>query len=414
MGVVDTRELPVWAQVDLDRFGRNLAAIRAHTAGCRLLLVVKADAYGHGAVVMAGAALAAGVDMLGVATVHEGIQLRRAGLGGAILVLSPCLPAEVPELVRHGLRPTVPTRPFLEALGDTAQAAGLRVPVHLELETGMGRSGLDPQLATELALATVRHAHLQLEGVLTHFPDADRADPSFALRQLQAFQAFTADLERQGVGPVLRHAANSAAILKIATSSLDMVRPGLLAYGVAPDQCPPVVPVEPVLSYRSRLVQIRAVGVGETVSYGRKFTARAPMRIGVVAVGYGHGLPWRLSNRGEFLVRGRRAPIVGRVTMDLTMVDLALCPDAQVGDEVVIFGAGASDRMGVGEVAALCDTIPYEILCAIAKRVPRVYLRDGVAVKMTTLVGERRRAADRAVTEWMAAPPLPTTRAAVD
>ncbi|MGD8394613.1 MAG: alanine racemase [Candidatus Eiseniibacteriota bacterium] len=423
-------EFPTWAEIDLDNLRANLLAIRRHIGGRRILLVVKADAYGHGAVVVATEAMRCGIDMLGVATVHEGAQLRRAGIMAPVLVLSPCLRGEVEEIVRYGLRCTISSPEFLDRLARECELASVILPVQMEVDTGMGRSGVAPEAVPELIEAIRGHARLRLEGLYTHFPDADAADLDLARRQLERFLALVASLEAEGRRPELLHAANSAGLVNLPAAHLDMVRPGLLAYGLrpggpavgatrkaappAPATVPDVTasgapPVVPVMAFCARLLQIRDLPRGASISYGRTFVAPRPMRIGVVAAGYGHGLGLEMSGRGLLLVRGGRVPILGRVTMDMTMVDLTDRPDVQPEDEVIIFGRRGDAMIHLEEVAAWCGTIPYEIMCSIGKRVPRVYVEAGRTVQITTLIGERRR---RASDEPAAVPiPAPALRA---
>ena len=382
--------LPTWVEIDLDRLRRNLTALRDRLGTPRILLVVKADAYGHGAAMVAREALSAGVEILGVATLHEGIELRRAGIVAPVLILSPCLKGEVEEIVEHDLRCTVHHPDFVASLDEAARAARKTVVVHLEVDTGMGRSGLTPAEARTLVPIVSAASALRLEGIYTHFPDADGPNLEFALEQLRRFTEFQADLAATGVAVPIAHAANSAGLARIPGSGLDLVRPGLLAYGLKPHGTPSDLEVLPVMAFKSRLIQVRDLPAEHPVSYGRTYITPRPMRIGVVAAGYGHGLPRALSNRGEMLVRGTRVPILGRVTMDMTMVSLEGAPAAEVEDEVVIFGSQESATIAIEEVAAVTGTIPYEIMCAIGKRVPRVYFRDGTPVKVNTLVGERR------------------------
>jgi alanine racemase len=385
-----TKAFPAWVEIDLDQLRRNFDLIRHALRGQKILLVVKADAYGHGAVDVAREALAAGVEMLGVATLHEGIELRRAGLGSPILILSPSLIGEAVEIVEHGLACTVNRPDFVRELARAAAAAGHVIQVHVEVDTGMGRSGVTPAEVLPLVRLIAGEPALRLEGLYTHFPDADGPNLTFAEGQIERFRAVCAELTAAGHRIPLLHAANSAALARLPAAACDLVRPGLLAYGLAPRGTPPALAVRPVMSFRSRLLQVRDLPAGHPVSYARTFITPRPMRIGVVAVGYGHGLSRELSNRGEMLVRGRRAPVIGRVTMDMTMVDLDGVPDAQVEDEVVIFGEQDEAAISIEEVAAISGTIAYDIMCSIGKRVPRVFRRGAATVKVTTLIGERR------------------------
>ncbi len=384
--------LPVstWVEVDLDRFDANLRAVRGLVGANReILLVAKADAYGHGAREMALAGEAAGVTQLGVATLHEGLQLRLAGCRLPIVALSPLLCAEIDDAVANDIDPTVGDEAFAQALSAAAQRAGRPVRCHVEIDTGMGRTGVRTELAEAFIARLAELPGLRLASVFTHFPDADGADLEFARGQVTRFTALLAQLERRGLRPPRAHAANSAGTLNLPAAHFDWVRVGLIAYGVHPphDRAQPAV--QPVMSLRSRLVHVRELPAGASISYARAYVTARPSRIGVVPVGYGHGYSWLLSDRGAMLVAGRRVPIVGRVTMDLTMVDLTDVPAAGVGDEVVLFGEQGRETIAVEEVAGWSETLSYEVMCTIGKRVPRLYRRGGRAVRMTTLVGER-------------------------
>ena len=397
--------LPTWVEIDLDRLHGNLVALRDRLGAPRILLVVKADAYGHGAAMVAREAIAAGVEILGVATLHEGIELRRAGITAPVLILSPCLRGEVSEIVAHDLRCTVHRPEFAAALGEAARAAQKTVVVHVEVDTGMGRSGLLPAEAEALVPIILAEPGLRLEGIYTHFPDADGPNLEFAGEQLRRFAAYQAALAANGVAVPIAHAANSAGLARIPAARLDLVRPGLLAYGLRPHGAPADLHVAPVMAFKSRLIQVRDLPAGHPVSYGRTYITPRAMRIGVVAAGYGHGLPRALSSRGEMLVRAKRAPILGRVTMDMTMVSLEGIPEAEVEDEVVIFGAQGGTEIAIEEVATVAGTIPYEIMCAIGKRVPRVYRRGDTLVKVNTLLGERRQGGAGSPVEYALGPP---------
>jgi len=385
-----------WVEVDLDRFAANLGALRALTGGERqILLVAKADAYGHGAVEMAAAAEREGVSLFGVATLHEGLQLRMGGCSRPIVALSPLLASEIDDAIAHGIDPTIADREFAIALSNAAVEAGSPVRVHIEVDTGMGRMGVREEQAEAFIAEVAALPALRLASVYTHFPDADSGDLAFSRDQLARFSALLGRLEARGLRPPLAHAANSAGTVNLPDAGLDGIRVGLVAYGVHPPVDLARPPVRPVMSLRSRLVQVRDLPAGAPVSYARTFVTSRPTRVGVVPVGYGHGYSWLLSGRGQMLFEGRRVPILGRVTMDLTLVDLTDAPPASVGDEVVLFGEQGEATLSVEEVAGWSETLPYEVMCTIGKRVTRLYRRGGRAVRVTTLVGERP--------EWTAA-----------
>ena len=386
-----------WVEVDLDRFASNLRAIQAHAGSdTGILLVVKADAYGHGAVEMAEAAEVEGVSVLGVATLHEGIQLRQAGCRLPIVVLSPLLPSEIGEAIAHQLDPTICDLDFARALSAAAQSAGRSVRCHIEVDTGMGRIGVREEEAEVFIAAVSALRSLRLASIYTHFPDADAEDLTFSHAQIARFRELVARLERRGLRPPRLHASNSAATLNLPEARFDWVRVGLIAYGYSPPHALTRVDLRPVMSFKSRLVQVRTLPAGAPISYGRTCVTARETVVGVVPVGYGHGYSWLLSNRGHMLVGGARAPILGRVTMDLTMVDLTATPAARVGDEVVLFGEQGGETLGLEEIARGSETIPYEIMCTIGKRVTRIYVRGGRPVKLTSLVGEHAEWAEQA------------------
>jgi alanine racemase len=394
-----TMPVSTWVEVDLDRFVANLRALRELAGPERgTLLVVKADAYGHGAVEIAAAAEAEGVTLLGVATLHEGIQLRQSGSSLPIVVLSPLLASEIEEAVAHELDPTVHDLAFASALSEAAQVAGRSLRCHVELDTGMGRTGVREEEAEAFLVRLTGLPGLRLASLFTHFPDADAEDLAYSRDQLQRFEALLGRLAERGIRPPRVHAANSAAAVNLPGSRFDWVRVGLLAYGHRPPRCDARITLSPVMAFKSRLVQIRDLPAGASISYARSFVTQRPTRTGVVAVGYGHGYSWLLSNRGSMLVGGRRVPILGRVTMDLTMVDLSQLPEAQVGDEVVLFGNQGGETLSLDEVARGSETLSYEVMCTIGKRVTRIYVQGGRPVKLTSLVGESaewtRRAAE--------------------
>ena len=381
----------IWAEIDLEAIATNIRTLRSLTAeGTRFMAVVKADAYGHGAVAVARQALAAGADWLAVARVHEGVALRRAGIGAPILVFGYTPPASAADLLAHDLAATVYDFDTARAYSRVAVTTDRNLRLHLKVDTGMGRLGMMPELrgfsATGKAVSgnpvfvADAIAHLpgiELEGVYTHFAAADHADQGFALAQLERFTDFLDHLYYAGLDIPLRHAANSAATISLPDAHLDMVRCGIAIYGLYPSAAvgSARVALTPAMALKCRIVQVKAVEAGFPVSYGMTHVTEAATVIATVAAGYADGLSRRLSNAGEMLVGGRRVPIVGRICMDLTMLDTGGVPEAQVGDEAVIFGAQGEGMITVDEVAARLGTINYEVVTGVAARVPRVYLQ---------------------------------------
>ncbi len=367
---------PTRAVVDLTRIAHNVRALRAVTAaGARQMAVVKADAYGHGAVPVARAAVEAGVDWLGVALVEEGVELRGAGISAPVLVLGAIFAGDAEAAVASNLSVAVWDRESALALDAAGRAAGSPAPVHLKVDTGMGRLGIPPRDAAEFANWIGGLSGVRLEGVFSHFAASDEADLGFARRQLAEFGEFLAALSNRGVRVALRHIANTAATIALPDSHLDLVRTGIGIYGLHPSPAVPrTVELRPAMSLRTRIAQLKSVGPGVPLSYGATFVTRRPSRIATLPVGYGDGYPRLLSNRGEVLLRGRRAPIVGRVCMDMLLVDATEIPAAATGDEAVLFGRQGDEVLGAEELADAAGTIHYEITCGVGARVPREYV----------------------------------------
>ncbi|MCX6020825.1 MAG: alanine racemase, partial [Chloroflexi bacterium] len=350
-----------------------------------IMAVVKANGYGHGAVAVAGAALDAGASRLGVASIEEAVVLRRGGVTAPVLVLGSTPPWEAETLVRMRITPTVASKRLALALARCASESGVLMPVHLKVDTGMNRYGLAPDDVEPFARFLQELPGLHIEGIFSHFASADETDKSFTHRQYRDFMAVA---ERLPEIP-LRHIANSAGALDTPELALDMVRPGIALYGCYPScEVGHEAPLTPAFTLKARVVRVHEVQEGETVSYGRTWTAPRRSRVAVVPCGYADGLPRALSNRGAMLVRERLAPILGRVCMDQTVVDVTDIPGVAVDDEVVIFGRQGSAAIPVEQLAEWSGTINYEILCGISLRAPRVYLRKGQPVQVQTLLGE--------------------------
>ncbi len=360
---------PTWAEVDLSRLRDNLRRFRGRMPRrTKLLFVIKANAYGHGAVACAQAAeKARGADWLGVSSVEEGIALREAGVRLPVLVLGSLYPFEsFLAGAHHDLTPTVASLESARRLVDAARRLGRRVDCHLKVETGMSRIGVSRGAAVEVAGYLAGRPEVRLAGVYTHFSCAD-TDRAFTAEQLRRFNAAVKAMEAAGAAVGLRHAANSAAALGMAGSRLDMVRPGLAIYGLKQG-------FSPCLSLKTKIVFLKTVPKGTPVSYGASYRTRRPTRIATIPAGYADGLPRGLSNRGSALVGGRRCPIVGAVTMDMTMLDATAVPEARVGDDVVLIGAQGRETITAGEIAETLGTVPYDVVCGISSRVPRVSL----------------------------------------
>ncbi len=372
-----------WADVDLDALAHNYKAIKHHIpAGCRFLGVMKADAYGHGAVPMSHALAELGADYLAVSNLEEAVQLRRGGLRLPILILGYTPPMYAENMVYLDLIQEVHSLEYARELNQQLEGTNFVLNIHLKLDTGMTRIGFsayDCRQGLQDMVQTANLPHLHAEGIFTHFSVADSKAPDdivYTKNQYDRFCKALEALDADGVHPEVRHCCNSGATLLHREFAMDMVRPGILTYGIHPSEdTRDILEVKPVLSLSTTIGQIRTVPAGADVSYGRTYTTETQQRLAVLSMGYADGLSRRLSNCAKFLICGKLAPVVGRICMDLCIVDITDIPEAKVGDEVTVIGAG----LPCDVMARQLDTIPYEILCGINKRIPRIYLQNGKA-----------------------------------
>ena len=366
---------PTLSLIDLDALCWNFRQIRAKVgADVKILAMVKANGYGHGAPPIAEVLAAEGSDAFGVATVEEGLELRRAGIGAPILVVAGAYPEQLDLFVENKLTPVVHDAECLVRLDDGAKKRGTTLKVHLKIDTGMGRIGFLPAtLSSWLPLLKRSHA-LEIEGVFSHFSHADNVAGDYTRNQLEIFRDLVERLSAAGISPALIHLANSAATITLPEAYFNMVRPGLMLYGIYPSvEMARQVSLQPVLSWKSRILQLKKVPAGASISYGRTFIAKRESLIATVPVGYADGYSRSLSNRGAMLVRGKRALVAGRVCMDLTMIDVTDIGEVKQGDEVVLLGRQGNAVISADEMAAWSNTISYEILTSIGARVPRIY-----------------------------------------
>lgn len=360
---------PTHVEVDLGQLAQNLAAIRRHVGGARVMTILKANAYGHGLVPVARHMVKCGADYLGVAFLEEGILLRREGITTPILVLGGIAGEQIPLFLKHDLTITAPSVEKLRLIDEAAAAQGVKARVHLKIDTGMERIGIHYYSAGQLLEASLQCRHVEVEGIYSHFANADAADLSHARLQLERFFDVLTFYEKRSLPVPLRHIANSAGILQLPESHLDLVRPGILLYGVYPSaECARTIAVKPALTWKSRVAYFKVVQPGHPVSYGSTWQSDHPVRVVTVPVGYGDGYFRALSNKAQVIIRGRRHPTVGRVCMDALMVNLEQ-GTAYNGDEVILLGGDIT----AAEMAAWAGTIPYEVLTNINTRVPRIY-----------------------------------------
>ncbi|CAB1063309.1 Alanine racemase (EC [Olavius sp. associated proteobacterium Delta 1] len=378
-----------WAEIDLSAYAHNIRELRRVTQPkARLMAVVKANGYGHGAVEVARTALQNGAEYLGVARIHEAVELRQAGLEAPILIFGYSSPDSAPTLIDNDLIQTVYSPTTAEALSEQAAHQGKIIKIHIKVDSGMGRLGLlldepasgashnTPAAGTVSQVEAIsRLANLEVNGIFTHFATSDSADKSYATAQLERFMDFLNQLDSAGLRPPLNHAANSGAVIDLPDSHLDMVRPGIATYGLYPSEevNQSNVKLKPVMTLKSRIIHLKKVPAGFHVSYGITYRTEKPTTIATVPIGYADGFNRLLSSRGHMLVHGKRVPIVGRVCMDLTMLDVGALKDVKIEDEVVVFGQQGDQALTADELASTLNTINYEIVTSITGRVPRVY-----------------------------------------
>lgn len=385
---------PTVARIDLGALRRNCRLVRRAVApqGASVMAAVKADAYGHGIVPVARAMEDEGIDWLGVAIVEEGLRLREAGVRLPILVLGGFADGSEPEAIEAGMTPVVFRSASARALNALASRTGERLGIHLKVDTGMNRLGVPRGLLGGFLDLLDGLDHLYVDGVLTHFAEAENSDGEFTSYQRDGFAAAIAQVRERGHRPRWVHAANSAALMmgRVPTDSAAgiLVRPGLSLYGLSPDDSlTGAWPLEPVMSFESAISYVKRIPAGAKVSYGLTWTAKRSTKVATLPVGYGDGFPRALGNRADALVRGCRAPVIGRVCMDLTLLDVTDVPGVQEGDRATLMGRQGAQQIDATELASLLGTIPYEVICGISSRVPRVY-RDRPAAGEPELSGD--------------------------
>ncbi len=360
------------AIVHLDAIAHNVAQLRKRIGSDReVMAVVKADGYGHGAVEVSLSALKSGANCLGVAVPEEGEELRRAGLDVPITVLGLIQPEEAYKVIDFGLEQTICSLEVAEVLNQTASNKGTVVDVHIKIDTGMGRVGVQPIDTLAFVRRVGRLKNLNVKGIFSHFSCADEVDKTFANKQVEIFDGVVREIEASGIRIPKRHMANSAAILDLPETYYDLVRPGIMIYGLYPSaEVSHSIELKPAMTFMTRVTFVKRVPSGSSVSYGRTFVTEKETLVATLPVGYADGYSRLLSGRGEVLIKGYRAPLIGRICMDMCMIDVSGVKNVQPGDEVILFGEG----LPVDEVAEKLGTINYEVVCAIGKRVPRVYI----------------------------------------
>jgi alanine racemase len=375
-----------WAEIDLDAIEQNIQELKKFVGdSVEIYAVLKANAYGHGAVPVAQAALQAGATRLAVHRLVEGIQLRTEGIQAPILILGYTPPAGARMVVENHLTPSVITREFACALSQQAEEMGRRIPFHIKVDTGMNRYGLLPEEVSDFITEVNHLPGIFLEGLYTHFGTADWTDTCYTQQQLSLFHQVIETLRRAGTQIPQLHAANSAAVMRFPEAHFNAVRPGLSIYGVPPsNEWQPPFPLRPALTLKSCISRIREIPPGSAVSYNRTYIAKRSVRAALVPVGYGDGYPRSLSNSGCVLIHGQRARVIGRVCMDQFVVDVSSIPEARQDDEVVIIGKQGEDAIPAQELASQANTIPNEIFTRLSSRVVRFYYRNGSITTVRT------------------------------
>jgi len=387
---------PTWAEIDLDAINHNIQEFRKQLSPeVNIMAVVKADAYGHGAIEVAGAAEKGGVDFFAVAFWEEGVELRLAGVKKPILLMGNTPPQQVSRVLEYDLTQTIFSWETAEALSREAVKRQVEVPVHVKVDTGMGRVGLLPWEAVSFVQEIYQLPGLRLEGIMTHFASADGEDLSYTYSQVESFNKIVEACKETGIEIPIVHAANSAGTMNVPESRYNLVRLGISLYGQYPSESiknkqadSTGIHLKPAFSFKTQVVYLKELPPGSCISYGVTFQTQRTSLIATIPVGYADGFNRLLSNQGQVLVRGKRVPVVGRVCMDYSMIDVTNVEGVEVGDEVVIYGKQGNEEISVDEVADILGTISYELLCAVDKRVSRFYLQEGKVVAFRNLLGK--------------------------
>ena len=366
---------PTWAEIDLNAIKHNFLQIKKLLdKQTKVLAAVKANAYGHGMLEVSEILVGSGVDYLGVGTTDEALYLRKNGFKIPVLMLGAVLSDEVEPIIRNNITQTIGDLNIARHINRCCARMGKRGKVHIKIDTGMGRIGIWHKQAIELIEQIARLKHLEIEGIFSHFPSADE-DELLTRSQIADFSSIVAELKALGIRIKYRHMANSIAIIDYKNSHMNLVRPGLMIYGLNPKPglLRRKMDLRPALRLKSRIVFIKDVPPGRKISYGGTYTTTRYTRVATIPIGYGDGLSRTLSNKGYALIKGKKAPILGRVCMDQIMVDIGNMPQAKLGDEVVLISSQKNSKITVEEIAGLCETIPYEVACRFDNRVPRHY-----------------------------------------
>lgn len=371
-----SKQASSFAEISLSALKENLRQVQIQSGNTPILAIVKANAYGHGAVPITRflSQQKDKIKMFGVAFFEEGLALRSAGIRDPILILTGCIPEQIPDMIAEELTPVVFDVQTLETINAAAIKQKKSVKIHLKVDTGMGRLGIRPEAVQAFMLKVLSSPSLTLEGILSHFSEADLKDLSFAQKQLSRLQTILEDFADKGLKVPYCHVANSAGIFQLKSARLDCVRPGIMLYGYSPLQEAVPHKLTPIMQVKARIITLKTVPKGTPISYGRTFITKRKSRIATVAIGYADGYPLSLSNRGMMIAKGKLVPVTGRVCMDMCMLDVSDAPPLTTGDYVTVIGSEGSTSMWAEQVANLAKTHVYEILCGIGSRVERYYV----------------------------------------
>ena len=383
----DIRKIrPAYAEINLDNLTHNMREIRKLSGvETQVMAVIKADGYGHGATKIAQALLDNGASSLAVAVLDEAIELRQAGFKVPIFILGYTQPDRAEEVVKYDLEQSVFSLEAAKALSSAAITQDKTILVHIKIDTGMGRVGLQADNnALEVIKAIYNLPNLKIKGIFTHFATADEINKNYTQMQFDKFSWICTKLEEQGIKIEIKHCGNSATIIDLPDMHLNMVRAGIMLYGLAPSEDVMLNKIElkQVMSLKARITHVKEIEVGQSVSYGRKFVADKKTIIASLPIGYADGYTRLLTGKAEALVKGQRVPVVGSICMDQCMIDVTGIEDVKVGDEVVLFGQQGEAFISIDEVAKKLGTINYEVVCMISRRIPRVYVRNGEIVEV--------------------------------
>lgn len=380
---------PVWAEINLDNLVYNIKQIREKAKSKELIGVVKADAYGHGAVEVAPVLLQNGATRLAVAVLTEAVELRKSGIKCSIMILGLTPETLSDDLIKYDIEPTVSTYEYALTLSNIAQSKGKTIKVHIAVDTGMGRIGFLPsEESIEEIYKISKLANIEIEGLFSHFCTADEADKSYSNMQFEKYNWFYEKLISKNIKINMRDIANSAAIMELPETHYDGTRPGIILYGYYPSNevNKNELNIKPVMTWKANVVHVKTLEKGEYIGYGRKFRTERKSIIATLPIGYADGYTRMMSGKAKVIINGKFAPVVGNICMDQCMVDVTDVGDVKAGDEVILMGSDGSLKFNADDMAAILGTINYEVICMVSKRVPRVYIENGQIIKIKNYV----------------------------